>query len=469
MRKGQHLSVIALACGFFCSCLVVNHCSAQSAGPVGVFEHHGDVGTVLHAGSVDYDATKHTYTVSGSGENMWSVADGFQFAWKKVSGDVTLTADISFVNTSGNEHKKAVLILRQSLDGDSVYADVALHASGLTSLQYRDEKGAVTHEIQSNISAPKRLRIARRGDYVYMSLSGDSGDPKVAGGWLRIPLQGLFYAGIGVCSHDKDVVEKAVFSNVSLETPSPAPSPQATLYSTLETIAIDSADRRVVYIAPGRFEAPNWLRDGTAFLFNRDGRIERLSVGGGAPKVIDTGFATRCNNDHGISPDATQLAISDKDGKTLAFVGQRGGEFDIYTIPAAGGEEMRLTTAKGLDDGPEYSPDGKYIYFNSERSGHMQIWRMKADGSDQELVFADDLNNWFPHISPDGEWMVFLTYEADVTGHPENKNVMLRMMSLSDKKITVLAKLFGGQGTINVPSWSPDSKQVAFVSYALIP
>ncbi len=504
MRKGQHLSVIALACGFFCSCLVVNHCSAQSAGPVGVFEHHGDVGTVLHAGSVDYDATKHTYTVSGSGENMWSVADGFQFAWKKVSGDVTLTADISFVNTSGNEHKKAVLILRQSLDGDSVYADVALHASGLTSLQYRDEKGAVTHEIQSNISAPKRLRIARRGDYVYMSLSGDSGDPKVAGGWLRIPLQGLFYAGIGVCSHDKDVVEKAVFSNVSLETPSPAPSPQATLYSTLETIAIDSADRRVVYIAPGRFEAPNWLRDGTAFLFNRDGRIERLSVGGGAPKVIDTGFATRCNNDHGISPDATQLAISDNsqeaheslvhivpigggaprritqkspsywhgwspDGKTLAFVGQRGGEFDIYTIPAAGGEEMRLTTAKGLDDGPEYSPDGKYIYFNSERSGHMQIWRMKADGSEQEQVFADDLNNWFPHISPDGEWMVFLTYEADVTGHPENKNVMLRLMSLSDKKITVLAKLFGGQGTINVPSWSPDSKQVAFVSYALIP
>jgi TolB protein len=505
MRKRQYLSRIALACGFFGSCLVAHYCGAQSAaGPVGVFEGHGDVGTVLHAGAVDYDATKRTYTVSGSGENMWSVADAFQFAWKKVSGDVTLTADISFVNTSGNEHKKAVLILRQSLEGDSVYADVALHASGLTSLQFRDEKGAVTHEIQSNLSAPKRLRIARRGDYVYMSLSGDSGDPKVAGGWLRIPLQGTFYAGIGVCSHDKDVVEKAVFSNVSLETPKPVPSAQATLYSALETIAIDSADRRVVYLAPGRFEAPNWMRDGSAFLFNRNGRIERLPVAGGMPEVIDTGFANRCNNDHGISPDATQLAISDNsqegheslvyiapigggkprritqkspsywhgwspDGKTLAFVGQRGGEFDIYTIPAAGGEETRLTTAKGLDDGPEYSPDGKYIYFNSERTGHMQIWRMKADGSDQGQVFSDDLNNWFPHISPDGEWMVFLTYEADVAGHPENKNVMLRLMSLADKKITVLAKLFGGQGTINVPSWSPDSKRVAFVSYMLVP
>ena len=505
MLKGQRLSPIAWACGFFCLCFLPNYCGAQTAGgAVGIFEGHGDVGTVLHAGSVDYDATKRTYTVSGSGENMWSAADAFQFAWKKVSGDVTLTADISFVNTSGNEHKKAVLILRQTLDGDSVFADVALHASGLTSLQFRDEKGAVTHEIQSNISAPKRLRIARRGDYVYMSLSGDARDPKVAGGWLRIPLQGAFYAGIGVCSHDKDVVEKAVFSIVSLETPQPAPSAQATLYSTLETIAIDSADRRVVYLAPGRFEAPNWMHDGSAFLFNREGRIVRLPVAGGAPEVIDTGSANRCNNDHGISPDATQLAISDNsqegheslvyivpigggtprritqkspsywhgwspDGKTLAFVGQRDGEFDIYTIPAAGGEETRLTTAKGLDDGPEYSPDGKYIYFNSERTGHMQIWRMKADGTEQEQVFADNLNNWFPHISPDGEWMVFLTYEADVAGHPENKNVMLRLMSLADKKVTVLTKLFGGQGTINVPSWSPDSQRVAFVSYALIP
>jgi hypothetical protein len=475
---------------------------AQTPAAVGIFESHGDVGTVLHSGAVEYDGAKRTYTISGSGENMWATADGFQFVWKKMSGDVTLTADIGFLTKTGNEHKKAVLMLRQTLDGDSVYADVALHASGLTSLQFRDEKGVVTREIQSNISAPKRLRIAKRGDFVYMSLSTD-GEPKVAGGWLRIPLQGTFYVGLGVCSHDKDVVEKAVFSNVEITQPTPATG-QPMLYSTLETITIDSADRRVTYLAPGRFEAPNWTHDGTAFLFNRDGRIERLAVDGDTLMKIDTGIATRCNNDHGISPDATQLAISDNsqedhnslvyivpiaggtprritqkspsywhgwspDGKTLAFVGQRNGEFDIYAIPAAGGEETRLTTAKGLDDGPEYSPDGKYIYFNSERTGHMQIWRMKPDGSEQEQVFSDDLNNWFPHISPDGQWMVFLTYEADVTGHPENKNVMLRLMSLADKNITVLAKLFGGQGTINVPSWSPDSKRVAFVSYILIP
>jgi Tol biopolymer transport system component len=153
----------------------------------------------------------------------------------------------------------------------------------------------------------------------------------------------------------------------------------------------------------------------------------------------------------------------------LAFVGERNGDFDIYTIPSAGGDETRLTTAPGLDDGPEYSADGKYIYFNSVRTGLMQIWRMRPDGGGQERVTFDDFNNWFPHISPDGKWMVFLTYEKDVTGHPADKNVMLRLMSLTDHKVEVLAKLFGGQGTINVPSWSPDSSQLAFVSYHYVP
>lgn len=481
---------------------LVSSSSNLAQNPVGIFENHGDVGTVLHAGSVDYDAVKHIYTISGSGENMWSTADAFHFVWKKMSGDVSLTADITFRTKTGNEHKKAALMFRQNLDADSVYADVALHASGLTSLQFRDEKGAVTREVRSKLSAPQRLRMVKRGDYVYMALGSESTVPP-AGGWLRVPLHGDFYVGLGVCSHDKDAMEQAVFSNVELTRPAPA-SGQSVLYSTLETIDIGNADRGVAYLAQGRFEAPNWTHDGSAFLFNREGHIERLAVGSDTPVLIDTGFANRCNNDHGISPDSTQLAISDNsqgdhnslvyivpfgggtprpitqkspsywhgwspDGKTLAFVGQRKGEFDIYTIPAAGGQETRLTTAPGLDDGPEYSPDGKYIYFNSERTGRMQIWRMNADGSGQEQVFSDDLNNWFPHISPDGTWMVFLTYAPDVKGHPENKDVMLRLMSLEDKRITVLAKLFGGQGTINVPSWSPDSKHLAFVSYMLIP
>jgi len=199
---------------------------AQSAPAVGAFERHGDVGTVLHPGSVEYDAAKKTYTVSGSGENMWFTADAYQFVWKKVSGDVALTADISILGTGGNPHRKASLMVRQSLDADSVYADVALHGNGLTALQYRDAKGATTREIQSNISAPKRLRLVKRGDYLYMSL-GDATGLQVAGGWLKIPLQGTFYVGIGMCSHDKDVVETAVFSKVNLNTP-PAPAGEPT-------------------------------------------------------------------------------------------------------------------------------------------------------------------------------------------------------------------------------------------------
>jgi TolB protein len=491
------------------SALLAHTQMQESSSSIGVFETHSDVGTVLHAGSVEYDAAKQSYTIAGSGENMWLGTDAFHFAWKKVSGDtVTLTADISFLGSGGNAHRKAVLMVRQGLDADSVYADVALHGNGLTALQFRDEKGGVTQEVQSQVSAPGRVRIERHGDYFTMWLGGPNGELVMAAASPKIELKEPFYVGIGVCSHDKDVVERAVFSNVQMTTKpinAAAKLAPATLYSFLETVAIDSGDRTAVYISAGRrFEAPNWTRDGKAFLFNREGKIIRLPVDGGKPEIVDTGFAVRCNNDHGISPDSTLLAISDQsqedhqslvytvpmrggtpkritkyspsywhgwspDGKTLAFVGQRNGDFDIYTIPVTGGEETRLTMAPGLDDGPEYSPDGQYIYFNSERTGHMQIWRMRADGNEQAQVFSDDYNNWFPHISPDGKWMVFLSFDKSVVGHPENKDVMLRLMSLPDGKIKVLAKLFGGQGTNNVPSWSPDSKQLAFVSYSIVP
>jgi TolB protein len=470
---------------------------------LGIFESHQDVGTVLHAGSAEYDSVRKTYTVSGSGENMWFGIDDFHFAWKKVSGDVALTADIAFIGSGGNPHRKGVLMIRQSLDGNSASVDLAVHGSGLTSLQYRSSTGADAHEVQSNLSAPRTVRIEKRGDFIYAFVAGKDGKLQPAGAATRLALTGEFYVGIGVCAHDKDAVEKAVFSNVDLKQLPPA-SGKRVLVSALETITIASTDRHVEYVAAAHFEAPNWSRDGSFLIFNHEGTIGRLALGGGEPALISTAPQIHCNNDHGISPDGRFLAISDQsredgksriyivplsggapkqvtgnapsywhgwspDGKTIAFTGERGGNFDIYSIPAAGGNETRLTTAAGLDDGPEYSPDGAYIYFNSERTGHMQIWRMKADGSGQEQVTFDDSNDWFPHISPNGQWMVFLAYEKGVTGHPPDKEVELRLMSLKDKQVHVLAKLFGGQGTINVPSWSPDSLRLAFVSYEQLP
>ncbi len=473
---------------------------------IGVFDNHGDVGAVGKAGSVEYDAASKSYTVAGGGKNMWATTDAFHFVWRRMSGDVSLSADIKILGTGGNAHRKAVLIIRQSLDADAAYADAALHGDGLTSLQYREVKGGPTREIQSNVKAPSRLRLEKEGDYVFMSIAR-AGEPlRSAGGSFRIKFTEPYYIGLGVCAHDNNALEKAVFSNVEI-------APRKMLESTLETIAIASKDRKVVYTANEHLEAPNWSRDGKYFLLNRSGRIIKLPVTAnsvGSPETLDTGFATRCNNDHGISPDGTQLVISDQsqeqrrsliyvlpinggtprritklapsywhgwspDGKTLVYCGERNGNFDVYSIPvdgpAEGGEEKRLTTAEGLDDGPEYSPDGQYIYFNSVRTGLMQIWRMKPDGSEQTQITKDDYNNWFAHPSPDGKWLVIISYEKDVTGHPANKDVMLRLIPVTPTgygEIQVLAKLFGGQGTINVPSWSPDSKQLAFVSYRLV-
>jgi Tol biopolymer transport system component len=217
--------------------------------------------------------------------------------------------------------------------------------------------------------------------------------------------------------------------------------------------------------------------------------------------MIDTDYVTQNNNDHVLTFDGTMIGISSSheddrtsiiytvpveggkptrvtaqgpsylhgwspDGKYLVYAAYRNGDFDIYRIAATGGEETQLTTTKGLDDGPEYSPDGKYIYFNSVRSGTMQIWRMKPDGSDQEQVTGDEFNNWFPHISPDGRWIVLISYTQEVTpsDHPPAKRVYLRLMPIQGGGPKVIAYLYGGQGTINVPSWSPDSKRIAFVS-----
>jgi len=224
--------------------------AAKEAAPVGLFENHEDIGTVLHPGSVAFDPAQKTYTVAGSGDNMWAAKDAFQFAWKKASGDLSLTADISFLGAGTDPHRKACLMVRQSLDADSTYVDVALHGEGLTSLQFRDAKGAATHEVQANVKAPKRLRLEKRGKYALMWLAAEGEELSFSGAATRITFEEPFYVGIGVCAHNKDIVEQAVFSNVSLTVPRPlAAGQKGKLYSTLETQALSSTDRRVTLVA----------------------------------------------------------------------------------------------------------------------------------------------------------------------------------------------------------------------------
>lgn len=262
---------------------------------------------------------------------------------------------------------------------------------------------------------------------------------------------------------------------------------------------LKSGAETVVLESPHLIEAPNWSPDGVSLVVNGDGRLYRVPLDHPALVPIDTGFATRLNNDHGLSPDGKTIVVSNHtvigqsciytlpasggepqrvtentpswwhgwspDGATLTFTAMRQGAFDIYTIPVGGGAEFKVTQGGGHHDGPDYSPDGAWIWFNSDVGGSMQIWRIRPDGSDRERMTADDRVNWFPHPSPDGRHVLYLAYEPGTTQHPPDHNVELRLMPASGGPSRTLVAFFGGQGSINVPCWSPDSGRFAYVRY----
>lgn len=188
--------------------------------PLGLFEAHGDVGETPKKGSLEYDAAKGEYRVTGGGANIWSTTDGFHFVWIKLSGDVSLAANIQFIGAGAVAHRKAVLMIRQGFEPGAPYADAALHGDGLTSLQYRTERDRETQEVKAAVTAPQRIRIERRGNQFTM-YTGNSGEELKSSGSATVALQDPVYVGIGVCSHDAGVLETAVFSNVRVE---PAPS-----------------------------------------------------------------------------------------------------------------------------------------------------------------------------------------------------------------------------------------------------
>jgi len=507
--------------------LLGGRASAQpGADALGIFESHSDVGENPRAGSAVYDAASGEYRITGGGANLWGPVDAFQFVWKRATGNFRLTADVRFLGAGKEEHRKALLMVRQSLDANSAYADVAVHGDGLTSLQFRPAAGAETSEVRSSVNGPTRIRIERRGAQFLMYV-GKGGGELVGATPVTVGLDGPVYIGLGVCSHDAQVLETALFSNVSIEK-LPASSAELNpekVRSRISVYDVQSGAMQVVYSADTLWEAPNWSPDGKYLLANSSGAIYRFTLdpkGVAQPEKLALDGSYRCNNDKSLSPDGKLLAFSadhapirgsqlfvakadgrnpqgltpntpsyfhgwSPDGKWLAFVAERGGNFDIYRVSVQGGNEERLTSSPGFDDGPDYSPDGKWVYINTDRSGGWDVWRFPADGAGPndaraERVTADAQEDWFPHPSPDGKWMVFLSFPPGMKGHDFKTAIELRMMPMpasaapaqllneeGERAIRTLTQFFGGQGTINVNSWSPDSKKFAFVSYELMP
>jgi TolB protein len=486
----------------------------QGGGALGGFDGHGDVGAPKRAGSAIYNPLSQAYTLSAAGTNMWGARDEFQFVWKRMTGDFILQARVELLGQGVDPHRKLGLIVRSTLDADSPYADAVVHGDGLTSLQYRRTKGAATEQVESAVKGADVLQLERKGT-TYVVSAARYGEPFTVTQVADLALGEEVLAGLFLCSHNPEVVERAVFRDVRVIRPARADFVPYRDYigSRLEVLDLASGHRQVLHRSAEPFEAPNWTPDGAALIYNTSGRgegrgrLHRFDLATRQPSPIDTGFAIRNNNDHVLSFDGTLLGISDQstdqnrstifvlpagggtpkritpktpsylhgwspDGKYLVYTGGRDGDFDVYRIPADGsGEEVNLTRSKGLDDGPEYAPDGSAIYFNSVRSGTMQLWRMKPDGSEPVQLTDDEFNNWFPHVSPDGREIVFISYGKDVApaDHPYYKHVYLRRMPATGGKPTVIAYVYGGQGTINVPSWSPDGRMLAFVSNSALP
>ena len=467
--------------------------------PPGEFDGHGDIGNPKLAGSASYDAANQAYTVSGAGINMWFTNDQCHFVWKKMKGDFILRARVEFIGNGSVAHRKIGWMVRPNLDTDAPYVDCAEHGSGLTSIQFRRFKGANTEEIKLAITNADVLQFERRGGTCIFS-AAHNGEPFVSAELTNLDLGDEVFAGLFICSHSGDVIEKAVFRDVRIIRPVKAGFVPYKDYigSVLEVLDVHSGRLEKFHSSALPFEAPNWTTDGQALIYNVSGRAEgwgRLNRFDLATKKIsplDTGSAIANNNDHVLSFDGKMLGISDQsashggssrvftlpvgggtpkqitsntpsylhgwspDAKWLVFTGGRTNKYDIYKIPSDGsGAEIRLTDSPGLNDGPEFAPDGKHIYFNSSRTGKMQIWRMKPDGADQEQITNDEYNNWFPHVSPDGKWIVIISFPADInpTDHPYYKQCYLRLLPIEGGKPKVIAYVYGGQGTINVPSW----------------
>ena len=505
MKRNRSLR-IAIICKFlFAFFLLFSSLIAFSqADPAGAFEHHQDVGDPKLKGNTLYNNEDQTYLLSGAGKNIWTNLDQFQFAWKKIKGDFIIKATATFIGKGVAGHRKIGIMARDKLTTDSRYADGALHGGQplLTSLQYRLNDGDTTGQVILSSVHPTEIELERSGNTFTFSTAVYGENYKSV--TKEVMLNDEVYVGLYICSHIDTVMEKALFSNVRIIIPPAKDYKPYTDYigSNLEIMDIASGHRKIVYSAPNSLQAPNWTPDNKNLIYSSEGSLYKFDLKTSAISKINTGAITDLNNDHVLSADGKMLGISnhlgnkstiyvlpvagsDKpeqvtreewgpsylhswtlDKKRLIFTGLRNNQWDIWSIDIATKKETALTDNTTLDDGAELSPNGKWIYFNSARTGTMKLWRMKPDGSNQEQVTFDEYNDWFPHFSPDGKWIVYISFpkEIDATTHPFYKKVYIKLMAASGGAPKNIAYVYGGQGTINVPSWSPDSKKIAFIS-----
>ncbi len=473
--------------------------SSPSPAAVGPFSAATDLGLAATSGRTVLDPEAQEFLLASSGTGLPGESGEGHYLWRRLEGDCILQA-LTELPAPAEAASSAGLMLRASLDPRAASLSVLRLANGTTSILLRRQDGGPVEEIRLADRCTDMLQLVRRGAEVLVSVAR-FGDLFTSHTCHEVSFGPAAYFGLIVAGGG------ARFRNVRLVRPAPADFQPYHDYigSELELLEIATGRRRIVHHEDDSLQAPNWTADNRALFCNRNGRIYRFDLATRTMTLIDTGDQVKNNNDHAISFDGTMLGISSgdvsrvytvpigggapklltpegpsyfhswsPDDKYLIFTGGRGGcgpLMNLYRVPAAGGPEERLTNTPGaLDDGSEYSPDGQFIYFNSTRTGRMQLWRMRPDGSAQEQLTFDSFNNWFPHLSPDGKSLVFITYGPEIRAedHPFYKHVYLRQMPVGGGPATVVAYVYGGQGSMNVNSWSPDSRFISFVSNSAV-
>ncbi|TGE08502.1 TolB family protein [Hymenobacter fodinae] len=489
------------------TCLATLLAVGANGQQLGVFTAQQSIGNAAKPGTATFTPASQVYAITSAGPRTKADAPAMQYAYKKLGGDFLLYARISFAASGkADSHQSLGWLVRKSLEPGAPQVALATQGNGATTLRYRSTAGAAPQHIRSSVPQATVLQLERTGTTFTMRVA-QFGQPFVVAQTTRLELGEEVYVGLFAESDQPGTTAIGTFRDVRVVVPAPDKLVQYRQYlgSHLEVLEVATGNREIIYSSLKSLQAPNWTRDGQHLIYNSEGLMYNFSLATRQVQEIPTGEVRNNNNDHVLSFDGKMLGLSSgvdqlggsivytvpvaggtptqitprgpsylhswtPDGQHLLFTGQRNNDFDIYRVPAAGGPEVRLTTAPGLDDGAEYTPDGQFIYFNSNRTGTMQIWRMKADGSQQQVVTTGDFQDWFPHISPDGKWIVFLSFlkdEVPAGDHPFYKHVYLRLMPIGGGTPKVIAYVYGGQGTINTPSWSPDGKRLAFISNSL--